>query len=834
MKSAPAVVSVAFVLALLTWLLLNGLNVNSARYDSQLQALGDFTRFERGMTREVLTARAGLSRNYDALVQMVNAYDDALTRLRDTAGLDAEQTRVIDVLSMRADRQESLIERFKSRNALLQNSFAYFGLFSDKLAESDSRPVVTAASALAAAMLHLTLDTSDAAARQVEARLEELAQLQAPPAEKDEVHALLTHGQMLHDLLPDIDTILKSLVADSNNREQDAMLALIQKRQLAARASARRTRLLQYITSLLLLSGIIYFGLLLRKRAVTLRRRAIFEHAIANISMLFINSSNQRIATDVEMALHQLAGYIGADRAYFACVIGTTAHIYRWSRDGIAFDEGWPERALSLAPRFDGGEDGIVYIPKVKPSHPYDTMNLLADAGVSGWLCIMAAYGSRDSILGFDAVQGGALTYWSEVSLFRMAFDAIGNAITRALLEGEKERLQASLQQARRMETIGTFASGIAHNFNNIVGAILGYAEMADARVPSGSRPAASLAEIRRAGERARQLVEQILGFGRRGEGRRERVCVKTLIDETRSLLAASLPSHVKFEVNETSEMALVTGEPAQLQQVILNLCNNAAQAMTEPGRIELLIKTRELPGPQQVGRSEIGPGRFTIISVTDPGPGMDEATLERIFEPFFTTRQDGNGLGLATVREIVEQHGGAIAVQSKPDAGTRFDVWLPAAEPDEPQLMIQHGSDPVLRGAGETVLVIDTDRRRLLRYEEILAALGYEPVGFTSLAEAIAACRAANTRFDTALVCHMPGGSSLDLAAALHEAVPALPIILAAPSTRDLAMPSLKTSGITELVHHPLVSSELAGVLARSLVSSATNGRSRRAAGVS
>lgn len=332
MRSAPLVACVAFVLALLTWLLLNGLNINSARYDSQLQALGDFSRFERGMTREVLTARAGLSRNYDALVHLVNAYDDALSRLRDTAGLDPEQTMAIDVLSARAGRQESLIERFKSRNALLQNSFAYFGLFSDKLAASDDRRLVTAASALAAAMLRLTLDTSDTAARQVEDRLEELAQLQTPRAEADSVRALLTHGQMLHDLLPDIDTILKTLVAESNNREQDAMMTVILKRQLAARASARKTRLLQYITSLLLLSGIIYFGLLLRKRAVTLRRRAGFEHVIANISMLFINSSNERIATDVEMALHQLAGCIGADRAYFACVLGTTMHTYRWSR----------------------------------------------------------------------------------------------------------------------------------------------------------------------------------------------------------------------------------------------------------------------------------------------------------------------------------------------------------------------------------------------------------------------------------------------------------------------------------------------------------------------
>lgn len=833
MKRAPTVASVLFVLALLTWLLLNGLNVNSARYDSQLEALGDFTRFERGMTREVLTARAGLSRNYDGLVVMENAYDDALTRLRETAGLDAEQTRAIDVLTVRAIREENLIERFKSMNALLQNSFAYFGLFSDKLAASDDRPLVTAASALAAAMLRLTLDTSSVEARQVQDRLEELARLQSRPAEADTVRALLTHGQMLHDLLPEIDTILKTLVADSNNREQDAMLAVILKRQLAARASARRTRLLQYITSLMLLCGIIYFGSLLRKRAVTLRRRAAFEHVIANISMLFINSSNERIAVDVETALHQLAGWIGADRAYFCCMVGSTMQTYRWSREGVTFTQDWPERVLKLVPRFDGAEDGIIYIPSVKPSHPYDTMNLLVEADVSGWLCIMAAYGNRDGVLGFDAVHGGALTYWSEVSLFRMAFDAIGNAIRRARLEGEKERLQASLQQARRMETIGTFASGIAHNFNNIVGAILGHAEMADARVPSGSRPAANLAEIRRAGERARELVEQILSFGRRGEGRRERVCVKTLVKETQSLLAASLPSHVKLAVSDTADVAIVRGEPAQLQQVILNLCNNAAQAMREPGRIELHIAVRDVSQSLPIGRGRLGPGRFIVISVADPGLGMDEATLERIFEPFFTTRPDGNGLGLATVREIVERHGGAICAQSEPGAGTRFDIWLPSGEVDEP-VSVQPGPDLALRGAGETVLVLDTDRGRLLRHEEILAALGYEPVGFTTLAEAIAACRAARTRFDAALVCHLPGGSSLDLAAALHGAAPRLPIILAAPSTRDLAMPSLGTSGITELVHHPLTSAELAGALTRCLASSAARATLRRVAAAS
>src|SRR5258705_3151751 len=194
------------------------------------------------------------------------------------------------------------------------------------------------------------------------------------------------------------------------------------------------------------------------------------------------------------------------------------------------------------------------------------------------------------------------------------------------------------------------------------VGDMLGYTEIAGARLRSSGRPAARLAEIRRAGERARELVDQILTFGRRGEGRRERLCVRALVAETRALLAASLPSHVEFTVREKTQTTTVWAEPAQLQQVILNLCNNAAQAMNEPGLIELCIDAREIAQPMRVGRGEVGPGRFVIVSVSDPGAGMDEATVERIFEPFFTTRPDGNGLGLATVREIVEDHGGAVA----------------------------------------------------------------------------------------------------------------------------------------------------------------------------
>jgi CheY-like chemotaxis protein len=295
---------------------------------------------------------------------------------------------------------------------------------------------------------------------------------------------------------------------------------------------------------------------------------------------------------------------------------------------------------------------------------------------------------------------------------------------------------------------------------------------------------------------------------------------MKALVAETNGLLAASVPSHVAITVSETPEAAVVAAEPAQLQQVILNVCNNAAQAMDGPGVVELRIEVRKVTEVLRVGRMDIGPGHFAIVLISDSGRGMDEATLQRIFEPFFTTRSDGNGLGLATVREIVEEHDGAVEVHSTPGVGTRFDIWLPCAATNEP-ISVQHSPAMAGRGAGETVLVLETERERLLRHEEILAALGYEPVGFTALSEA-AQAYAVQARFDAALVSHQRGASfALEFATALHDIAPDLPIVLATPSARELDAPTLAASGISEVIHHPLTSAELAGAMSRCLPAS-------------
>ena len=652
--------------------------------------------------------------------------------------------------------------------------------------------------------------------------MEQLAALPNPDNDNASIRAAIAHGGLLHDLLPLTDASLKALMAAATNREQDAVRALIMKRQFAARASARRYRVLLYATSLLLLGALVYLGLQLRGRAIALRRRAAFEHLIASISMRFINAQPHTIDGAITQALADMAECVGSDRAYFVSSrAAATPHV--WCKQGISTPPGWPQNVPALVDLFEPSADGIIHVPRVDRLPIGAIKETCVALGLGGWGCATnVAKDGSTVILGFDAIgRACSITAAGELSLLRMALDTIVYALERHSMERERARLEMRLQQARRMETVGTFSSGIAHNFNNILAGILGHTEMAEEYLASEARPRRNLAAIRRGAERARNLVDQILTFGRRREGRREHVCIKTLIAEAKSLLTPSLPAHVEIKVSEMAETAVVSAEPAQLQQVILNICNNAVQAMDKPGVIQVEIATREISEAQRVTQVEINSGRFVVVSISDLGRGMNEATLERIFEPFFTTRPDGNGLGLATARDIVREHNGALLVKSTLGEGTRFDIWLPSASSHQP-IIVQPTSGNAGRGVGETILVLEADRGRLLRYEEILAALGYEPVGFTGAQEAAQAC-AVRARFDAALLCHQPGASfALDFATTLHALAPNLPIVLATTSARDLDAQLLAESGVSEVVHHPLTSAELAGALSRCLMNPA------------
>jgi CheY-like chemotaxis protein len=279
--------------------------------------------------------------------------------------------------------------------------------------------------------------------------------------------------------------------------------------------------------------------------------------------------------------------------------------------------------------------------------------------------------------------------------------------------------------------------------------------------------------------------------------------------------MRASLPGTVELVVPPVQEPIIVSGEPAQLQQVIINLCNNASQAMNNSGGVELSTDIHDVASPRSLSHGELAQGQYVCLAVSDTGRGMDAARLGRIFEPFFTTREEGNGLGLATVRDIVEDHGGAINVRSALGSGSRFEVWLPCTQAaPEPRA---HG---IPLGRGETLLVVGDDDERLLRDEEILAALGYEPIGFGNATDALAACKLTPERFDAAVVILRghAAAAALEFAAALHAIAAGLPILFAAGSADEIGAGQLAAAGVSELIHQPLYSGEVAAALTRCL----------------
>jgi len=816
MRLVPGALGVLVLLALLTWLLVRGLDANAPAYAATLRAFDDFALAETSLHRDLLQARAGLLRNYDSLVKAAEAIEDAVTRLRSHAQAEGLDVGPTDRLAATVAQEEQLTERFKSSNALLQNSLSYVGLLSTSPAfGAQDAQIAPAIGALAAAILYLRRDTSPDAVNALQERIDRFAaQVPVGGPDAEAAQAFLAHARLLHDLIPEVDETLKSILATPSQQLLEEIRALFSARRSTVEATAQRFRLLLYLVSLLLLVILVHLGLRLRARAFALRQRAAFEHVIAENSTRLINCPPEEMDARLKQMLGELCRGISAERAYVV-LDEKPIRVHAWSLDGTAYPPGWPNQVLALSARLGAVGPGIVTVPDVSALPPGDVKDVFAAAGIRGWVCVpLIRPGRVPGIMGFDALQ----PRWNgnfPAPVVRLAGDAVTNAIERDLLERDRARLATRLERSRRLQMIGSLASGIAHNFNNIISAILGYSEMLEPQVARGTQLSQHINEIRRAAERGRDLVDDILTFGRRRAARVQPVQVRTLFNETASLLRASLLPGIELIIEEVPDDVVVSGEPAQLQQVILNLCTNAAQAMQPNGCIRITAQQKDLTSSLPLSHGELTPGRYVCLAVIDNGSGFDESVARRLFEPFFTTRLAGTGLGLATVHEIVRDYDGVMNVRSKPGLGSRFEAWLPAAAADTPVV----GTAMLALGRGETVLVVESERDRLLHEEEMLAALGYEPVGFERAADAIAACRSAPGRFDIILVsCGSLTRDGLDLTRTLREVAPRQPMLLAAASTIDVDVDALAEAGVSELLRRPLVSAELAAALARCL----------------
>ena len=383
----------------------------------------------------------------------------------------------------------------------------------------------------------------------------------------------------------------------------------------------------------------------------------------------------------------------------------------------------------------------------------------------------------------------------------------------------EKEHLEAQLRQSQKMEAIGTLAGGIAHDFNNILGAILGYGELAHQQSTQGSTLRRYLDNVMHAAERAKSLVDRILGFSRSGLGERVPMNVQSVIDETLELLAASLPPGIRLQKRLEAGDAAVIGDPTHLHQVAMNLCTNALHAMERGGVLGVILERVELQSRQVLSRGTLPPGSYVRLSVVDTGKGIPPEVLERMFDPFFTTKGvgQGTGLGLSLVHGIVTELGGGIDVTTKPGEGTRFDIWLPVTHEVGTPFVPASGELP--RGNGEALMIVDDERPLVTLAEEMLAELGYEPVGFDCSGAALQAFRAEPHRFQLVLTDEaMPDLAGTDLAREIRHLRPTVPIILMSGYGGPQLVKRATSIGVNEVLHKPLQRRDLAESLARVL----------------
>jgi signal transduction histidine kinase len=250
----------------------------------------------------------------------------------------------------------------------------------------------------------------------------------------------------------------------------------------------------------------------------------------------------------------------------------------------------------------------------------------------------------------------------------------------RKRMEEERARLEQRLHQAEKMEAIGRLAGGIAHDFNNVLLGILGYGEMLFEETPAASPLKRYAQNVLNAANRGRGLVEQILTYSRSQRSEPAPVDLAGVIAETLELVRGLLSADVHLEASVPDSPVMVKGDATHLHQVVMNLCTNAIQAMSEGGTLRVALDVVDIAALRVLRHGMLGPGRHACLVVEDSGRGMDEATLSRIFEPFFTTKEAGRGtgLGLSIVYTIVTDMGGSIEVKSAARQGTRFAMYLP------------------------------------------------------------------------------------------------------------------------------------------------------------
>jgi PAS domain S-box-containing protein len=392
----------------------------------------------------------------------------------------------------------------------------------------------------------------------------------------------------------------------------------------------------------------------------------------------------------------------------------------------------------------------------------------------------------------------------------------------RKKTEEEKEKLEAQLRQAQKLEAIGTLAGGIAHDFNNILFAILGNADIAEIEISRNHFPSDELKEIKTAGIRARDLVKQILSFARKAEQERMAMRPISIIKEVLKLLRSTLPTTIEIRQDLRDPDASIIADPSEMHQLLMNLCTNAGHAMMKKGGV-LEVSQRIINVAEEFAENipNLRPGPHLLLTIRDTGEGMTPEVMEHIFEPFFTTKgkAEGTGMGLAVVHGIVISLGGAVQVSSEQGHGSSFTIYLPLVAQEKRQDDAVTAQDALPPGKQEHILVVDDDKMITVLLEKTLTDLGYRVTTRTSSLEALAIFRIQPEKFALLITDQtMPQMTGDELASEILAIRPDLPIILCTGFSQTVSSEMAKLIGIREYLTKPVMKNELAVAVRRLL----------------
>ncbi|MFP4315993.1 MAG: PAS domain S-box protein [Desulfovibrionales bacterium] len=387
----------------------------------------------------------------------------------------------------------------------------------------------------------------------------------------------------------------------------------------------------------------------------------------------------------------------------------------------------------------------------------------------------------------------------------------------RKQAEEEKTRLEGQLMQSQKMEAVGTLAGGIAHDFNNLLQAISGYIQLLLLRKDENDHDRTYLVEIQGVVARATDLVRRLLTFSRKMEIKLSRVDMNEIIRSALGLIERTIPKMISIETRLDPECRDITADPTQMEQVLINLVNNAVDALPEGGKIRIETRHVAIETKSQARSLDMHPGDYMLLTVADNGVGMDKQTRDHIFEPFFTTKEvgKGTGLGLSTVYGIIKGHRGYIECSSAPGKGTMFSIYIPEQIEEQETAGAETKSNSKITGGTETILMVDDERIILEIGQDMLGFYGYDLLVAGSGEEALQIYRRERNRIDLVVLdLGMPGMGGERCLEELLSISPELPVVVSSGYTMHKIAKNPEQFGARRFLPKPFRLEELLGTI--------------------